>query len=682
MAKHKRKHNRRSKIASKIGRQIRKQKAIDKLPNMFKSITNKGLHNLSKQQLTVKEEALLSLGLKFIPLPQPSTDIELDKSMEAFTRSIAIKLHFLDAENTSYDKTLHVKNNTFNPEIKDPTINSYINTIKNKLQAEKLLHPIDSCTIKLPRMIQQTINKLRNNTDIIICSADKNLGICIVDRLWYENEALRQLTNETLYERLPTLPPVNQIIAQIRLLLGEYNMLYEYDKNNKKIFSKYHNKFVEWSVGNDNKTVKILPTAKFYLTVKVHKPPPHKGRPIIASKNCITYYISKFLDDKLQAVMKAYRGYLANTNKLLIDINNINTNNNIQLDNNTTLYSSDISDMYPSIILHKGLTCLRNAINKYNHEHPYSQLKTNFLVDLTSYVLRNNIFQFGKNTYWKQLLGTAMGTPVAVVFSCIYIGELECTLFHNFMDSNRLSYIYYCRYLDDILALHYNNGNATILHNIFNSIEPSIQLKITHQGKHVEFMDLQVSILTTEMNTLQLSTSIYQKPANNYQYIPPSSNHRKSVLKNTILQEFKRYRLKCSNDMDYNNLKELYTQRLIARGYKENYINSLAITTPDRNTLLQNIIQPTIKSSSDTNPLIFITTNTPRQQKINMKNILTVPPHISDSTIGQRLFKKRRNNSDVILCYKKTKTIRQLLTRSLYDYELQPQLQLQQQHQQ
>ena len=134
--------------------------------------------------------------------------------------------------------------------------------------------------------------------------------------------------------------------------------------------------------------------------------------------------------------------------------------------------------------------------------------------------------------------------------------------------------------------------------------------------------------------------------------------------------------------MDYNNLKELYTQRLIARGYKENYINSLAITTPDRNTLLQNIIQPTIKSSSDTNPLIFITTNTPRQQKINMKNILTVPPHISDSTIGQRLFKKRRNNSDVILCYKKTKTIRQLLTRSLYDYELQPQLQLQQQHQQ
>ena len=60
MAKHK--HNRRSKRASKIVKQIRKQKAIDKLPKIFKLITNKGLHNISNQVLTVKEEAVLSLG--------------------------------------------------------------------------------------------------------------------------------------------------------------------------------------------------------------------------------------------------------------------------------------------------------------------------------------------------------------------------------------------------------------------------------------------------------------------------------------------------------------------------------------------------------------------------------------------------------------------------------------------
>ena len=66
MAKHKHKHNRRRKKATK--KQIRKQKAIDKLPKIFKSITNKGLHNISKKILTVKEEAVLSLGLKFIPI--------------------------------------------------------------------------------------------------------------------------------------------------------------------------------------------------------------------------------------------------------------------------------------------------------------------------------------------------------------------------------------------------------------------------------------------------------------------------------------------------------------------------------------------------------------------------------------------------------------------------------------
>lgn len=672
MAKHKHKHNRRRKKATKIVKQIRKQKAIDKLPKIFKSITNKGLHNISKKILTVKEEAVLSLGLKFIPIPQPSSDQDLDKSLEAFRRSLAIRLHFIDEDNSSFDRSLHVKNTTFNPPINDVTINSYINTIKNRLSAEKLLHPADSCIIRTPRMINRTINRIKNNTNIIICAADKNLGICIADRQWYENEALRQLTNRTLYEPINTLPSVRKVVAQIKRLLGNHSMLRDSNGN----FSKYCNAFIEWFKQNGIE-IKILPTGRFYLTIKVHKDPPYKGRPIIASIGSFTYRISKYLDNILQHVLRTYPGYLVNTDHLLIDINNIN---NTHLTNNTTLYSSDISDMYPSIILEKGLTCLKNAINKYNYAHPYSQLQTDFLVDLTSFVLRNNIFQFGKNTYWKQLLGTAMGTPVAVTFSCIYIGELECQLFDNFMYNNQLSFIYYRRYLDDIIALHYNNDNATTLHNIFNSIEPSIQLKITHQGNHVEFMDMQVSLVTTNMNTLQLATSIYQKPANSYQYIPPFSNHRQSVLKNTIIQEFKRYRLKCSNDMDYNSLKTLYTQRLIARGYKEDYVNSLAITIPDRHTLLQNILQPHVKPHSDSNPLVFITTNTPRQYKINIKKTLDVPLHISDSIVGQRIFKKRPNSSAVIVSYKKTKTIRQLLTRSLYDYELQPQLQ--QQHQQ
>ena len=677
MAKHRHKHNRRMKKATKIVKQIRKQKAIDKLPHLFKLITNKGLHNISDQVLTVKEEAVLSLGLKFIPIPQPSTDNELDKSLDSFIRSIAIKLKYIDEDNTSYDKTLHVKNPGYIPEIKDVTINSYINIIKNNLYAEKILHPVDSCDIKMPRMIQQTINKIRNNDNIIICAADKNLGICIANRLWYEKEALRQLTNRNLYEQVLNLPSVKQIIAQIKQLLSKHGML----RDQKNKFTKHHNKFIEWSI-KDGFVILILPTARFYLTIKVHKDPPYKGRPIVASIGSYTYNISKYLDNILQLVMKNYRGYIINTDHLLINITNIN--NTIELDNNTTLYSSDISDMYPSIILHKGLTCLRNAINKYNNEHPYATLKTDFLVDLTSYVLRNNIFQFGKNTYWKQLLGTAMGTPVAVAFSCIYIGELECTLFHNFIDTNRLTYIYYCRYLDDIFAIHHNNNNATILHNIFNSIEPSIQLKITHQGNHVEFMDLQISLLTTNMDTIQLSTSIYQKPANNYQYIPPSSNHSTSVLKNTIIQEFKRYRLKCSNDIDYNNYKNLYIKRLIARGYKEDYINNLALLTPDRNILLQNIQQSNTQPKPNKNPLIFITTNTPRQKKINIKNILRVPPHISESPIGQKVFNKRKIDCAPIVSYKKTKTIRQLLVRSLYDYELQiePQPQPQQQQQQ
>ena len=51
-------------------------------------------------------------------------------------------------------------------------------------------------------------------------------------------------------------------------------------------------------------------------------------------------------------------------------------------------------------------------------------------VELLEWVLTNNFIVFG-DTYWLQIKGTAMGTPVAVTFANIYLGMLEYALAHN-----------------------------------------------------------------------------------------------------------------------------------------------------------------------------------------------------------------------------------------------------------
>jgi len=52
----------------------------------------------------------------------------------------------------------------------------------------------------------------------------------------------------------------------------------------------------------------------------------------------------------------------------------------------------------------------------------------------------NNYFKFGEDTYWLQISGTAMGTPLAVTFACIYIGQLEKQAFDTLSLKHALPY--------------------------------------------------------------------------------------------------------------------------------------------------------------------------------------------------------------------------------------------------
>jgi hypothetical protein len=98
------------------------------------------------------------------------------------------------------DNTFRVPNKNFTPSIGGKALENYITNVNaNLLAAYDSLPLAIKRNQKIPKMFKVTIQKLKSDSTIQICSADENLGICIVDRDWYENSYIKvcNLPNNT-----------------------------------------------------------------------------------------------------------------------------------------------------------------------------------------------------------------------------------------------------------------------------------------------------------------------------------------------------------------------------------------------------------------------------------------------------------------------------------------------------
>ena len=252
--------------------------------------------------------------------------------------------------------------------------------------------------------ISKVIKDLSNDSSIIIVNADKNLGIVVMDRLDYEKEALRQLDITTYQQINEQYPSMLTIVNKLKEILQRYNILYELNSNNKLT------KFAKYVLQAENKPF-IL--AKFYLTIKIHKTP-NVGRPICSSIGTITHHASKFLDRFLQPLARNTNFYVKNSFDFLMALEDCTVTPDC------VILTCDVVSLYPSIDLIDGLVQLRRALILAKAQSKIIDL----LVDLCQWVLQNNYIEFG-DTVWLITKGTAMGTPLSVCFSIIYLAMLE-----------------------------------------------------------------------------------------------------------------------------------------------------------------------------------------------------------------------------------------------------------------
>ena len=116
------------------------------------------------------------------------------------------------------------------------------------------------------------------------------------------------------------------------------------------------------------------------------------------------------------------------------------------------------------------------------------------------------VFSFN-NTFYKQIDGVSMGSPLGLVLVNIIMTELESTVIKELVDKSLVKL--YLRYIDDTLLL-VKDEDINLIHKRLNSFDKSIKFTVdTFPDGNVHFLDIKID---------KNHTDIYYKETHTGQY--------------------------------------------------------------------------------------------------------------------------------------------------------------------
>ncbi|KNZ54479.1 reverse transcriptase [Puccinia sorghi] len=415
----------------------------------------------------------------------------------------------------------------------------------------------------------RTFDELIHNDAYLFKPCDKNLGMSILPTTWYIDELnMAELTSELC-----------SLLAS-------------------PIFTKQARKFILHSLRKPS-----IP--EFYILPKVHKNP-IKGRPIVPSFNWITTNLSKWLDYTLRPFLQEFPWILRDSKQLLQQLPALS----LSKDDSIWLLTADVTSFYSSLPNETGCKIIRWLATK----NDYSDTDADTLSEALGFVLNNNFLSFGSAVY-RQVFGTAMGTACAPVYANLFAAAYESLT----MDNKPTSLVYYGRFLDDILVIvKGSNTDVEIVKRFVDDSLGDLELSWTVSQTSLAFLDINLQVNATDCSAPRITTSVYQKPSNAYQYIPWSSYHPPKVKLAFVKGELVRYARTSSTKEAYLNVSSLFYQRLRSRGYPIGWLRFAFRTVKwkDRQQLLTDRVKTALSPKP---PLVFHAAYNPIWNKIRMK---------------------------------------------------------------
>lgn len=507
--------------------------------------------------------------------------------MSKYARNIRLRSWFGN-NSSSTDLKYHVPGSTWEPPTVPECVLSFIHDVTTALNAcydaKHTLMRMYPVADNMTPDVRRALFELQHDNSITIKPSDKNMGLCIMDRSWYVAECLRLLSAACTYKPIPaaSMPGITS-----RLQHEALQLCYRWQQFLPPEVFKYISAATQYT--------SVVPY--FYLLPKVHKLPEIsrsyldmlKGRPIAACHSWVTNAVSVYLADILNATCFQQYGHVLPDTKTLVQVLE-----STSVSRDAFLVTFDVESMYPSINNSQAITACAAAAGRSGYN--------GFMVeDLLTFVMQNGYCQFdGK--FYQQVKGTVMGTPVAPPYSNIYIAScLEAVV------KQQSGYwpCIYKRFIDDgFFVWEQDETSLLAFLQLLNSTLPNIKLTWHYSQTHVDYMDITIrKCMDSAGPTVGMKVTTFQKPHNQYMYIPYHSFHKRSVYKGFIKAELQRYAVTNTLPADFAHMKALFMHRLLDRGYPQRQLESwfTAIDHSCRVTLLSRpcrqlcrVIQPPV----------------------------------------------------------------------------------------
>ena len=531
-------------------------------------VTNRQFTNLSSAILSSTQLNLLSRGSSYIfkPPPNPKDPVEVDKALQALSHRLEVAYFFRRREENTHDPPppfnpkLHIPNPTWSlpdtveeRDVFQKHLADFTTLLSAQLRTSHLLamqRPLPkSERVNYLSAKERAILRELTTSNLTFVEADKNLGLVLLDRDVYIADAERILADNFTYKPITDMD--NDALMQLVL-----SRLHDVLADVKELLTGPCRFIQKWITAKSD----VLRFGLIYLLIKIHKGlSPKKYRPICAPHSSPTHPVSVVVDALLHKYLIKIPSYCPDSLTVVRRLESVR----LPLNTPITLVSFDVENLYPSIPIQDALSIISRYLKQYCGADP---AWVDAVLTLLQFVLCNNFVLFNGRT-WLQITGTAMGTPAAVVFACLFLAALE----HEWYLNNKQRFALYQRFIDDGMAIVLaNESDARQLVSEYNSFHTNIKITSTFSPISTIFLDLE--IYRDPNDPTRLNTRIYQKPMNKFLYIQYNSYHHTHVKQGFIRGELIRYIRNTTVEHDFLVTRKQFFDRLQARGYPTHFL--------------------------------------------------------------------------------------------------------------
>lgn len=606
MSKHRR--FKRSKKTTKLNEKHNKFKTKTKLHKTEKLVeeAKNFVLNLSNRKLSDTEYILLSKGLKFVPTTKFSTK-QLLRDFKKFERSMRLKYYF--SENPQIETKIHPFKPTSKlsaPIIGDNAVEKYL--FYTKLELSEYRPEISN---NLTKMERRCLKNLKRDKSICIHKADKNNVTVIQNTCDYIAEAECQLNDGIHYEKIEKIN-INETETKVQQLVISMKNNNEIDETTFKFLNI------------DNKKHKI---PKAYFLPKIHKLDKDildainiKGtnntsihvptRPIISQCESALENMGRFLDFILLPFVKRQETYLSDTSDFIrhIELTKVREQD--------ILVTYDITSLYTNLSFSEIENSIRKVLTE-NAENEAIQYEikvpqTEWVLKMIHLILSLNEFTFNRNSY-RQIIGASMGAVASPEICDITINNHIETILKSFEFTNKI--VFHKRMRDDGIIIY--RGNPAEIKQLFHMANTHHELiKFTFEINKESIVFLDTVIYKGERYKREniLDIKCHTKNTEKFQYLHRNSNHPNACFKSFIKAEGIRILRNTSSDIEYSKRINLFTEKLVKRGYNKIQIQSILSKIKHINR--QEKLKRKQKETNQSNKNTFVTTFHPNAERL------------------------------------------------------------------